>query len=299
MISINDLKIKYKTASNIERLIAINVLAFVLLYGVRLVAFLFSYSESSIESWLFFSKSIGAYVYKPWTIITYAFLHGGLWHLLSNMIVLYFSGHYFITYFTAKRTLTVYLLGAISGALVFMGAYNLFPAFTSVDQGYLVGASASVMAILVAVATYVPNLAIRMLFLGSIKFWWIACFFILLDIVQIPLGTNSGGHLAHLGGALFGYVYASQFRKGKDIGAGFERFLNTIESWFQPKSKSPLRTVYKKDKTKSTSKKKSVSSTSRKSNQAEIDSILDKIGQSGYESLTKKEKEFLFQAGKE
>ncbi len=307
MSLLKDLKLKYYTATIVERLIAINVVVFVLFFLLKTIAFLFKLPEDFADEWFVFPKEIEAYVYKPWTIITYAFMHSGLWHLLMNMMILYFSGRIFMTYFSGKRIITVYMLGAIMGALVYMLSYNLFPVFSNIGASVLIGASASVMAIFLVVATYAPNLSVRMFFLGNIKLWWIAAFFVISDVVQIPMG-NAGGHLAHLGGALFGYMYATQLQKGNDIGSGFEKFAKSFLGLFSSSKKSPLKTVHKSKpkqarqnstSAKSASDSPSVNRIKKNEQQQKIDAILDKISKSGYESLTKGEKDFLFRVGKE
>ena len=297
MSQIDDLKLKFKRFTIIEKLIAVNVVVFVSFYFLNTFAFLFNASSGFLMDWFVFPKEFNDFLTKPWSIITYAFLHSGFWHIASNMIILYFSGKYFVSYLTGKRVLTVYFLGAIFGALLYMLSYNLFPAFSEIGDSVLLGASASVMAILIATATYIPHMSVRLMFIGSVKFWWIAAFFVILDIIQIPAG-NAGGHIAHLGGALFGYLYANQLKKGNDIGSWFEKFMDATINLFKPNKKSPLKTVHKAKKSKNTSKKTS-SSTIKNPNQAEIDAILDKISKSGYDSLTKKEKDFLFKAGKD
>ncbi|HET8753562.1 MAG TPA: rhomboid family intramembrane serine protease [Salinimicrobium sp.] len=294
----NNLRYKINQASITEKLIAINVAVFILFFLFKTIAFLFGFSSDSILQWFVFPNEPGEFLFKPWSIITYAFLHGGIWHILSNMIILYFSGVYFLTYFSPKKLLTFYFLGAIFGALVFMLSYNLFPAFAGVGKAYLIGASAAVMSILVGIATHIPNMRVRLILIGSIKFWWIAAFLVVLDIVQIPM-NNPGGHLAHLGGAAFGYFYASQLGKGNDIASGFEKFMDWIVSSFSSKpisKKSKLKTVHRKKKTGSafTSGTKT-----KKEEQEKIDGILDKISKSGYDSLTRQEKDFLFNSGKE
>ncbi|KAA1246455.1 rhomboid family intramembrane serine protease [Aquimarina sp. RZ0] len=300
MALIDDLKLKYKMITIIEKLIVINVVVFVLFYLLNTFAFLFKIPNNSLQDWFVFPKELSEFIVKPWTIITYAFLHSDIWHIASNMILMYFSGRYFVQYLTGKRVLTVYFLGAIFGALLYMLSYNLFPAFSEIGASSLLGASASVMAILIAIATYIPNMTIRLMFLGSIKFWWIAAFFVILDIIQIPV-SNAGGHIAHLGGALFGYVYASQLKKGNDIGGWFEKIMDATVSMFTSRKKSPLKTVHKATKTKTASNKRTnlYKEKEKNPNQAQIDAILDKISKSGYESLTKQEKDFLFKAGKE
>jgi membrane associated rhomboid family serine protease len=285
-----------------EKLIAVNVIAFVLFFFLKTLAFLFSFEVDFILEWLVFPKEPGEFLFKPWSIITYAFLHSGLWHLLSNMLILYFSGVYFLTYFSPKKLLNFYFLGGIFGALVYMASYNLFPAFQGMGKSYLIGASAAVMSILVGIATHIPHMRVRLILLGSIKLWWIAAFLVVLDVIQIPI-SNPGGHLAHLGGAGFGYLYARQLGKGNNIASGFEKLLDWIASLFSSNSgsgrKSNLKTVHKRKSTGSTSGRNSAGIRNKKEEQARIDAILDKIGKSGYDSLTKQEKDYLFNAGKD
>lgn len=295
------IKYKFQTATVVEKLIGINVLIFLLVYLFRTLGFLFQFPSDFLMEWLVFPKDIEEFIFKPWTIITYAFLHGGLWHILSNMLILYFSGIYFLNYFSPKRLLNYYFLGAIVGALVYMLSYNLFPAFQATGRSYLLGASAGVMAVLVGIATYIPQMRVRLLLLGSIKFWYIAAFLVLLDVIQIPMG-NAGGHLAHLGGALLGYVYTTQLQKGNDIGSWFGKLMDGFVSIFKPTpKKARMKTVYRKGKktTSSTSRTTVASRMNKDEKQKQIDDILDKISKSGYDSLSKAEKDFLFKAGKE
>ncbi|MDR6300284.1 rhomboid family intramembrane serine protease [Mesonia maritima] len=290
------LQYQYNMAGMVEKLIAINVIAFVLTFLFNTITFLFDLPDEFLLKWLVFPKEIGEFIFKPWSIITYAFLHSGIWHILSNMIILYFSGRMFLTFFSAKRLLNYYLLGAVSGALLYMLSYNLFPVFQGTGRSYLIGASAAVMAILVGVATQAPNMQVRLMFLGNIKLWWIAAFFVVLDIVQIPM-NNPGGHLAHLGGALLGYMYTSQLAKGNDIGSWSENIINSIGNLFSTRKQKPFKNVYRNTKKTQTSAKSS--SLNKDEKQKKIDAILDKISKSGYESLSKEEKDFLFNAGKE
>lgn len=292
------LSYKYKTATVLEKLIAVNVGLFLLGALLLVVEFLFQlpkgYMENTILTWFVFPNDPGEFIYKPWSIITYAFLHAGVFHILGNMLILYFSGIYFLNYFSPKRMLNYYFLGAIAGAVVFMLSYNLFPAFSGI-KSYLIGASASVMAILVGIATHIPHMRIRLMFLGSLKFWWIAAFLVAIDVIQIPFG-NAGGHLAHLGGAFLGYIYTKQIQKGNDIGKPFEKIVEGISNLFSTKRKSPFKKVHRNKKT---TEKRRASQPTKSANQAKIDAILDKIGKSGYDSLTKEEKDFLFNAGKD
>jgi membrane associated rhomboid family serine protease len=293
-------KYKLKTATVVEKLIGLNVLIFVFFFVFRTLAFLFQFPDDFLMQWLVFPKDLFEFILKPWSIITYSFLHAGIWHILSNMLILYFSGIYFLNYFSPKRLLNYYFLGIIVGALVYMLSYNLFPAFASTGRSYLIGASAGVMAVLVGIATHIPNMRVRLLLLGSIKFWYIAAFLVLLDVIQIPMG-NAGGHLAHLGGALLGYTYTKQLQKGNDIGSWWEKIMDFFVGLFQTSEKKPkMKTVYRNGKRPAakapTSRKSRLSKTEK---QRRIDDILDKISKSGYDSLSKDEKDFLFKAGKE
>lgn len=298
------LRYKMQTATITEKLIAINVLVFVLFFLIRTIAFLFQTSGDFLMQWFVFPDDPMEFLLKPWSIITYSFLHAGIWHILSNMLILYFSGIYFLNYFSPKRLLNYYFLGVIIGALVYMASYNLFPVFQANGKSYLIGASAGVMAVLIGIATYIPNMRVRLMFLGSIKFWWIAAFLVIVDIVQIPMG-NAGGHFAHLGGAALGYIYTTQLQKGNDIGKWFENLMDGIATLFKPKSerRAKMKTVYrnKTQRAKTTTSRTSSASSrlNKDEKQKKVDAILDKISKSGYDSLTKAEKDFLFQAGKE
>jgi len=297
----DNLKYKLQTASVTEKLIAINVFVFVLFFLFKTVAFLFQMRGDVLLEWFVFPADPAEFLYRPWSIITYAFLHSGIWHILSNMLILYYAGVYFLTYFSPKKLLTFYFAGAIWGAIVFMLSYNLFPAFSGAGKSYLLGASAAVMSVLVGIATHIPHMRIRLLLIGSIKFWWIAAFLVILDVIQIPI-NNPGGHLAHLGGAAFGYIYATQLGKGNDFAKPFENLLDWIGSLFSSaprQKKSPLKTVHRKKKEPASTTTSSPSYRRQKNEEQEkIDAILDKISKSGYDSLTKQEKDFLFNAGK-
>ncbi|WP_026934850.1 rhomboid family intramembrane serine protease [Christiangramia echinicola] len=301
MRSSDRFKYKIQTATVTEKLIAINVLVFILFFLLRTIAYLFQLPSDFLLEWFVFPKEPMEFLLKPWSIITYSFLHSGIWHILSNMLILYFSGIYFLNYFSAKRLLNYYFLGVIIGALVYMLSYNLFPAFQGTGRSYLMGASAGVMAVLIGIATHIPNMRVRLMLIGSIKFWWIAAFLVVLDIIQIPMG-NAGGHLAHLGGAGLGYLYTNQLQKGNDIGKWFENLMDSLASVFKPREKKArMKTVHRTGKTAKTQTRSNnaKSNFNKDEKQKKVDAILDKISKSGYESLSKAEKDFLFQAGKE
>ncbi|WP_321826944.1 rhomboid family intramembrane serine protease [Maribacter dokdonensis] len=287
-----DLKYQYSRLNIAEKLIVINVIVFLI---NALVPFLLGLSGNSIVKWFELPNDIVDIAFQPWSIITYSFFHGGFGHLFWNMLLIYFVGRIFLNLFDAKRFLNVYVLGVILGGLFFVLGYNIFPAFFNTNA-YLIGASAGANAVLIFICTYLPNQEVRVIFF-NVKLWIVGAVVVLSDLIQLPI-SNSGGHLAHLGGAFLGYLYASQMAKGNDIGSGFSRFMDSIANMFKGTGKkSNMKTVYKKE---NTSKSKStVSDYDKKSHQKKIDAILDKISKSGYESLSKAEKDFLFKAGKE
>ncbi|MBT3872830.1 MAG: rhomboid family intramembrane serine protease [Flavobacteriaceae bacterium] len=280
---------QFKQASIVLKIIVINTLIFLVLY---LGAFFFKLSPASFVSWLVLPTSFVDIILQPWSIITYAFLHAGFWHLFWNMYLLYWFGTYVFNLFTAKRFLTIYLLGGICGGLLYVLSYNLFPVFSNINSN-LMGASAAVLAIVIFIATYTPNTIVRV-FMFKVKLWKIGFTMVLLDLLQLPSSDNAGGLIAHIGGALFGYVYAIQLKKGNDIGIWFENFIDLVINLFKPRHKKPFKKVHR---TKQAVAKQTKKKTSNE-HQAKIDDILDKIGKSGYDSLTKSEKDFLFKAGK-
>lgn len=295
MTIIDDLKHQYKTGTTLVKFIFINVAVFVLVHIIGLIIYFFTGVPGSelVAYWLSLPADLEQLLYRPWTIITYMFLHTGFIHLAFNMLILYFGGQIFLQFLDSKKLLGTYLLGGIAGGILYILSFNLFPVFTPIVKGALaMGASASVMAVLIAIAAYVPNFSVRLVLIGEVKLKYIALFYIVMDIISIPNG-NAGGHLAHLGGAFFGFYFAYQLRKGKDITVGINRLLNYLSALFSGKRK--MKVVYKKPgKTKSDMEYNA----QKKANQEKIDEILDKISKSGYDSLSKDEKAILFDAGR-
>ncbi len=288
-----DLKYQYKTANIVIKLIVINVLVF---FAVRLTAFFMQTQPQVITQWFVLPEEPGSFLFQPWSIVTYSFLHYGFGHIFWNMLILYMFGRFVLNLFSDSRFLSIYLLGAISGGLLYMVAYNIFPVFSN-TAGFLLGASASVRAIMIFIAAYMPQSQVRLIFF-NVKLWQIGVFVILMDLLQLTSGNNAGGMLAHLGGAIFGYVYARQLLKGRDIGAWFERFLQNIGDAFKPRKARPFKKVHRNRATEKKSGRSKMKD-AKTDNQQRIDAILDKIGKSGYDSLTKAEKDFLFKAGKD
>ncbi len=287
----NNLAYQYKTANVVVKLIIINAAVFLLVY---LSSFFFSVSPQYLSRWFVLSDDFDTLLFRPWSLITYGFLHFGFFHILFNMIWLYWFGQFVLNLFNGKRLLTIYMLGALFGGLLFVLSYNFFPVFSE-SRGYLIGASGAVTAIMVFIATYTPNTEVR-IFTFTIKLWHIALFLFLLDLVRIPTSGNAGGLMAHVGGAIFGFVYATQLAKGNDIGKWFENFMDWVANLLKPRSKKPFKKVHR---TTHSAPQRSNPKMEKSDHQKKVDGILDKIGKSGYESLTKEEKDFLFKAGKE
>lgn len=286
----SNLRYQYARLNMAEKIIVINVAVFIV---SRLAAFLMGLPLRSLDRYFELPKSLSDFFMQPWSLVTYSFLHGGIWHIFFNMLLLYYVGRIFFNYFGSRRFVNVYFLGVILGGVFFLAAYNIFPAFAE-SQSPLIGASAGVMAVLIYMCTFVPNLPIRV-FVFNLKLWYVGAFFVLMDLALIPLGDNPGGRIAHLGGALLGYLYASGAKQGKDLGAGFSSMLDSLGGLFEKRErKAKLKTVYRKEK-----KANSNVDYDKEAKQRKIDHILDKISKSGYESLTKAEKDFLFKAGKE
>lgn len=282
----NDIKYKLSHLNVLEKIIAVNLVVYILTFFLKL-------------NWFELPSSLGNFIVKPWSIITYAFVHYDLWHIIFNMLWLYVIGRMFLNLFSAKMALNIYFLGAMSGGLLFMLCYTLLPSVFLANSN-LVGASAAVRALLIFLCAYMPNQEIRF-FVFNIKLWYVGLAIVILDVFGVFTGIsnpgtgNAGGNLAHLGGALLGYFYAKQLLKGDDIGKGFERFMDFVANMFKTSKKGPLKTVHKnKSKVGGYTK----ADFNEFNTQKKIDVILDKISKSGYDSLTTEEKDFLFRSGK-
>lgn len=285
----DQIRFRVQQMNSAEKLILLNIICFIFPLFLKTLFFLFAIPYGTFISFFELSSDWRTLFFRPWSIVTYSFIHSGFFHLFWNMYLLYFSSRLFLNLFSVKIFLNVYFLGVVVGAFTFLFSYTLFPAFQNAAPS-MIGASAGVMGIFVFISTYSPDQEIRIIFF-NLKLRYLAIGFVLMDIIQIPYG-NAGGHLAHLGGAGLGFLYAQRLQNGIDIGLPFERFIAKTTDLF--KKKPTLRTVHKKNisrKTKSTV-------TSDTLHQKQIDSILDKISTSGYESLSQKEKDYLFQAGK-
>jgi membrane associated rhomboid family serine protease len=296
----DDFKDAFSKRNNIlAQLIVINIV----LWVVHILAFVFAnllgtaLPEQVVQFVFFIPSSIEEFIYRPWTVITYAFQHSlSIFHILFNMLWFYWFGKIIEEFLGSDRLLAIYVLGALAGAGLYLAAYNTIPFYIQSQGGAgMIGASAAVTAIAVAAATLAPDYRFNLIFLGPVKIVYIAGFMIIISILG-SVGRNSGGNLAHLGGGLMGYIYIKQLQSGNDIGAWVIKTFYWFKELFKPASK--LKVSYKNTAPSSASKtkKKTTSASSGTVKQEEIDAILDKISQSGYESLTKEEKQKLFSA---
>jgi membrane associated rhomboid family serine protease len=294
---ITDIKQKFSSGSILTKYIYINVGVFILIRIAMLVATLFSGSDGFLEYLQMPSSPLLA-LYRPWTLITYMFVHFDFLHILFNMLWLYMFGRIFLMFFNGRQLGGLYILGGIAGALLFLVSYNIFPYFREVSaNSFLVGASASVMAIVFAVSFYRKDYEINLMFLGRLKLIYLAIGALLIDIFAIT-SENAGGHIAHIGGALFGILFAFQYNKGKDITNFVNKLIDKFVNLFKRK---PAFKVYINDnKTYTGRRSETDEEYHRRKNyeEKEIDEILDKLKRSGYESLSKDEKNKLFNASK-
>jgi membrane associated rhomboid family serine protease len=288
MSILKDLKQQYILGGVTDKLIYWNIMLFAIPWILTGILTLFGI-HFGFTQYISLSSNPADLFWKPWTIISYAFFHAGILHILFNLIILNFVSRLFMTYFTQKQLLSLYLLGAIFAGFVYIASYLIFPALIR-QEATMIGASGAVMAILFAVATFNPYMEIRLLLIGRIKLWHIALVYLVLDLISLS-SANVGGHIAHLGGALFGYLFSCQIKNGTDITNTFTGFMDYMVNFFSGSKNTKFKKVHKNvayTAPKETPKDKS---------QQQIDAILDKISKSGYDSLTKEEKEFLFKAG--
>ena len=294
MSIINDLKLQYRIGDMTTKLIFWNIILFAVPEIIFAILRLFLVSVN-YHDYVALSNTGLDLLFKPWTIVSYSFFHSGFFHILSNMLMLNFVGKQFVTYFTQKQLLGLYILGGIVGGLVYIVSYETLPLLADKHM-LLVGASASVMAILWALTTYQPLMEVRLMLIGTIKLWHIAVVFLIIDLVQLPM-SNTGGHLAHLGGAFFGFLFIKLLQNGTDLTLFVNKIIDSFLGLFTPNKATPFKKVHRNPKPIHTVKTTSKIVTKDKTQQ-QIDEVLDKISQSGYDSLSQQEKEFLFKAGK-
>ena len=271
----------------LSRLMLINVVIWIICLFISVFTWLFNISDISFVTKLFAVPSdISVLAEKPWSVFTYMFLQEQFGHLFFNMLMLYYGGKIFLQYFSEKQLLWTYIVGGLAGALFFIMAFNVFPVFENMKgHAFALGSSASVLSILIAAATYRPDYTLNLFLLGQVKMKWVAIVFVVIDFLSITKG-NSGGHIAHLGGALWGFIYVFMLKNNFDL-----------RKIFKKKAKIRVKTVNSENYHKRP-KTDEQYNTERAMNQEEIDRILEKIAKNGYASLNDKEKEFLFKQSK-
>lgn len=293
---LDDFKNAFNRPQNaLMRIILINLIVFLVLLFLEVILTITGAEQiyAMIVNQLTLASSLGVFILQPWTLITYFFTHTGFFHVLFNLLWLYWFGKIIMEFLGSNRLLSLYVLGGIAGGLFYMLIYNILPFFASqVDYAKMLGASAGVFAVVVAAATLYPNYTFFLFLIGPVKIKYIALFYVIVSFAETT-GSNAGGNLAHLGGALLGFLFIRQLQKGTDLGKPVIHTLDYIQSFFVSKPK--IKVTYSR---KPSAKAAPKTAHKPNSNQEEIDLILDKISESGYESLSKEEKQKLFNASK-
>jgi len=297
MSILDEIKGSFSRGTALTRLIYINAAVFLLIKIIEVIGVL-SASPAlapAVISYLSVPASLSALALKPWTVLTYMFTHQGFIHILFNLLWLWWFGKIFLTYLDQRKLVSVYIMGGLAGALLYISVFNIFPAFAdTVHVSIALGASASVMALVVATASYLPDMELHLLFFGRVKLKYLALITFLITSV-FDFSVNTGGKIAHIGGALMGLAYGYGLRNGNDIGAWINKIIDFFVTLFRPGKR--MRVTYKKrgkdfdtSKTKTDYEYNNVKAERQKAK----DHILDKVSKGGYDSLTKEEKAILF-----
>jgi membrane associated rhomboid family serine protease len=297
---------QWQRGGTLVRLLLVNVAVFLLLLFIDL-GFVIAFQnraaasdafQSGVLHWLASTWQLGELLYRPWTVVSYMFTHASFWHLFWNMLILWFSGRHFADLLGEKRLLGNYLLGGLAGLVIYIVGYNLMPVMREGGGLTIIGASASVMSVMLGIAVYRPGILLHFPIIGAVKLIYVALVFLVLDLIAIRAGSNTGGHLAHLGGALYGYLSAKGLMQGRDWSLDFVQRLEGLWRRHAPgKGRARMRVKHRAaPRTRSTRSSDSSHADEKQARQARLDAILDKISRSGYESLSKEEKDFLFRA---
>lgn len=304
---LDDFKAEFAKRDNtLIQLILVNLVVFVIILLLKIT--LYFGEVAHVYGWVLTHLSLPAslysFAYKPWTLFTNFFVHEGVFHILFNMLFLYWFGSLVEEYIGGRRLLSLYILGGLAGGVTFMFLYNVLPYFSaSLPSASLYGASGAVYAIIVGAATLLPEHTFSLLLIGPVRIKYIALFYILLSMAEL-VGSNPGGNIAHLAGALLGFVFVRSLRNGTDLGAPVNATADFFTKLF--KKKTQVRVSYKREASPAPSSRsfyvsgqKPTASATAMPNQDEIDAILDKISKSGYESLSKEEKQRLYKASQQ
>jgi membrane associated rhomboid family serine protease len=284
----DDIKASFRKGSSVTKLIYINASVFLLISITLILGYLLNNQDMPTKALDLLSvpASLKSLALRPWTLFTYMFTHKDIWHILFNMLWLYWFGIIFLEYLDQRKLVSVYILGGLCGAVVYILGFNIFPVFKDVvNESVAIGASASVLAIVVSIAVYVPDYTVQLFLLGRIKIKYVAlAIFVLTSVMDFSV--NSGGKLAHIGGALFGFLYSLNLKRGHDLGKGVNRIIDFFATLFKPRKK--LKVTYKKAASDYDYNKY------KSEHQEKINRILDKISKGGYDSLSREEKDTLF-----
>ena len=288
-----------KPNNSVVQIILINLIVFV---TARILKVFFDLSGATDTFFFIFRKlqlpaEIGSFFLQPWSIVTYFFTHYDFFHILFNMLFLFYFGRIIQEFLNSKRVIALYVLGGLAGGLLYMFMYNFIPFYADrVAGSMMLGASAGVFAIVVGAAVFMPNYTFFLIFIGPVKIKYIAIFYVFMSFIG-STGANAGGEIAHLGGAFIGWLYITQLNKGTDLGSWILSFIAFVKSMFKPQPK--IKVTHRSGNRRPSKKAaKAGAGGSDNTPQAEIDAILDKISEKGYESLTKDEKQKLFNASK-
>lgn len=293
----DDLRQTFRQGNIVVRLIYINVAVYVLCTLLSVVLGLFAIPSVELLRNFYLPADLLQLVRRPWTFITYMFMHAGVWHLLGNMLWLYWFGRIFLYFFSAKHLRGLYVVGGLVGGLLYIVAYNLFPIFSGqLYSATLLGASASVLAIAIATAVREPDYRINLMFIGPVRLKYFALFIVLFDALYVG-SNNAGGHIAHLGGALAGWWFANGFSQGRDITHWVNVCMDALGGLFVKRERKPRKPKMKVHS--QNSRAADYDYNARKKAQADdVDKILEKLKKSGYSSLSDEEKRRLFEASK-
>ncbi len=286
------LKYRYKNGDVLVKFLFINITVFFILKVIAIFFLLFNLNRVDLISFLGVPSGLSQLLNRFWTPFTYMFVHEQLWHLLFNMLWLYWFGRIFLQYFTGRTLGSLYVLGGLGGAMLYVVAFNTVPYFIVMGDSLMIGASAAVMAVVMGAAFYRPNVRLNLLFIGQVRIVYIAIAVFLIDLFSLGSGVNEGGHVAHIGGAMAGYIFALQYRKGRDITGWVSSLIDGLVNLTKPRKRVKMKVEYRKRETDLDYNER------RDSQQAEIDAILDKLKKSGYSNLTPEEKKKLFDASK-
>lgn len=288
---VDDIKSSFDYGNMIVKLIIINIAVFVI--TALLSAFFPLFYATNILPYIAIPGDLITLLYRPWTIVTHMFLHDGLWHLIGNMITLYWFGNIAGDLLGDKKILPVYILGGLMGALFYILSYQFLPNIGV----FALGASAAVLAIVFTAVATAPDYVVSLVLLGDVRIKFIGLVILFLDIIGTQSNINSGGHIAHLGGTLFGFLFVYLLRSGRDLSLSFNNFIDfiTFKKRERPKRKTTLKVAHRAENFQ---QKATKTSSSKTDISIRVDEILDKIKQKGYDSLTDEEKEVLYHASK-